>query len=233
MHPILVQIGPVTIYSYGVAVAAAFLLSSLLILRKATAFGIPQDDLWDILLLILIFGVAGARMLHVLLNFGYYNDNLIEIIMFHKGGLAIHGGIALALAAALVAVFKKGLPAWKTGDLIILYLPLGQAIGRIGCFFNGCCYGIGGHPAQIYSSVALLCIFVLLNVIYKRFKRFDGDILLSYFLMYCPARFGIDFLRGDLAPEIYGLTTSHILSAAIFAAALFIYIYKLTRIRKG
>ncbi len=233
MHPILVQIGPITIYSYGVFIAAAFLLSSIFVLRKASAFGIPKDDIWDLLLFILIFGMAGSRLLHVLLNIGYYKENLLEIVMFHKGGLAIHGAIISAVVAAVFVLHKKKLPFWRSGDLIMLYLPLGQAIGRIGCFFNGCCYGRDGHPTQIYSSAALILIFAALQAVYKKLKRFDGDIFLLYFLIYCPTRFSIDFLRGDLMPVFRGLTTSQLLNIAIFIVALSIYIFKSTRAKRG
>ncbi|MEE8360468.1 MAG: prolipoprotein diacylglyceryl transferase [Candidatus Omnitrophota bacterium] len=233
MHPILVRIGPITIYSYGVFVAAAFLLSSIFVLRKAPAFGIPKDDIWDLLLFILIFGMVGARLLHVLLNIGYYKENLLEMVMFHKGGLAIHGAIISAVGAALIVLLKKRLSFWKSGDLIMLYLPFGQAIGRIGCFFNGCCYGRDGHPTQIYSSIALIFIFVALQAVYKKFKRFDGDIFLLYFLFYCPVRFSIDFLRGDLMPVFRGLTTSQLLNISIFVAAFSVYIFKSIRAKRG
>jgi phosphatidylglycerol:prolipoprotein diacylglycerol transferase len=195
-------------------------------MKDAPRFNISRDAIWDLLLYILISGVAGARLFHVILNLSYYASRPLEIIMFQKGGLAIHGGIIFAILVGIVVISKKRLAFWKTADLIILYLPLGQAIGRLGCFLNGCCYGKWGHPVQIYSSIALLTLFFALKLISQKKRRFDGEIFLLYFLLYCPIRFALDFLRGDLTVVLFGLTTSQIVNILLFVTALSICYFK-------
>ncbi len=222
MYPILFKLGPITIYSYGVSVACAFIITSYLIIRDCAKYGIPKDKMWNLLLWIFISGIIGARLLHVILNFSYYKIKPLEIVMLHRGGLAIHGAIVAAILMSTIFLLKDNLSLWKAGDLIMLYLPLGQAIGRIGCFLRGCCYGKYGHPTQIYSSIALFIIFVTLRHLNKK-KKFDGEIFLSYFLIYLPVRFFIDFLRGDLSIVLFSLTVSQLISILLFVISLCIY----------
>ena len=247
MQPILFSIGPVTVYSYGLFVALAFTISTYMIFRGSPKHGVPKDKLWDLVFCILISGLVGARLLHVILNLEYYGKVPLQILMLHKGGLAIHGGIVVALFVSIIFVLKKGLPLWKTGDLIMQYLPLGQAIGRIGCLFNGCCYGktttsffgiifpgegFARYPTQAYSSIALIAAYLFLSYLSNKKDRFGGEIFLAYFLIYSVIRFGIDFLRGDLSVVLLGLTTSQLISIIIFATALSIYYFRARRVKR-
>lgn len=224
MHPILFKLGPVTIYSYGLFVALGFAAASLLIIRESPKYGIRKELLWDLLFYALISGLAGARLLHVLLNLKFYLGAPLEILMIHRGGLAIQGGIIFALFTCVPYAVKKRIPVPKALDLIFLYLPLGHSIGRIGCYLNGCCFGRWEIPTQLYSSLGLLAVFIMLRIISIR-KRFDGQIFLFYFLMDAPLRFFIDFFRGDLDKALFGLTASQLISVATFIAALSVYHY--------
>jgi len=247
MQPILFKLGPVTVYSYGLFVALAFTIGTYMIFRGSPKYGVPKDKLWDLIFCILISGLVGARLLHVVLNLEYYRKIPLQILMFHKGGLAIHGGIIFALLASIIFVLKRGLPLWKTGDLIMQYLPLGQAIGRIGCLFNGCCYGktttsflgiifpgegFARYPTQAYSSIALIAAYLFLSYLSNKKDRFGGQIFLTYFLIYSAIRFVIDFLRGDISVVLLGLTASQLISVIIFTAALSIYWFKARRIKR-
>ena len=224
MHPILFEFGPLTVYSYGVCVAAAFIVVSYLFTRDSGEYSISKAVLWDLAFWILVAGIIGARSLHVLLNIKYYKTVPLEIFMLNKGGLAVQGGIIFATIGGILFLIKKRLPVWKIGDFIMQYVPLGQSIGRIGCLLNGCCYGKNGIMSQIYSATGLLCIYMLLRIIYvKRRTRFNGQVFMLYFILYSIFRFFMDFSRGDLQAVWFGLTASQITGALIFITASLIY----------
>jgi len=241
MHRILLQIGPVTLYSYGLLVATAFLVSTILILRDSRKFDIAREDVFDCLLAVLIGGIVGGRLLFVILNREYYLDHPLRIVMLQEGGMAFHGALVAAiLVAAAVCAIKK-VSFWKMSDLMTPYIALGHAIGRIGCLLNGCCYGKVIHsglgltfpgeavmrvPTQFYSSLCLLFIFVALMEFRER-RPFDGSVLALYLVLYGVFRFFMDFFRGDNPAVYHGLTLAQIIS--VFMVLLGFVLYALLR----
>lgn len=246
MHPILFQVGNFKIYSYGAMVASGFLIAVYLASREARRSGIAAQKIFDLGLCALILGIIGARALHVLLDFEYYAVHPLEIILINKGGLAFHGGLATGIIGAWVFIKRNGMPLWKTADIFIPYVALGQAIGRTGCLLNGCCYGrptissIGihlpghifpVHPTQLYSSVFLLLMFLALRGIYKK-RIFDGAVFISYLVIFSIGRFFIDFYRGDLRTVLFGLKTSQLISIAVILISIVLLYGKLRIYRK-
>ncbi|MBL7068496.1 MAG: prolipoprotein diacylglyceryl transferase [Candidatus Omnitrophica bacterium] len=229
MHKILFEIGPLTVYSYGTFIALGYLTATILVLRGCPRYGFPKDKMWTLLTLILIFGLIGARLLNVILKFKFYMEAPLSMIFLHRGGLAIQGGIVGGIGISIFYLFKNRLSVWKTGDLILQNLPLGQAIGRIGCYLNGCCFGRWGLPTQLFMSAGFFITFIILKYLAKKRPSFDGSVFISYFLIYPAVRFFIDFLRGDLRPVFMGLTESQYISLLFFIAAFFIYILKKRR----
>ncbi|MDP2912751.1 MAG: prolipoprotein diacylglyceryl transferase [Candidatus Omnitrophota bacterium] len=243
MHPILIKIGPVAVYSYGVMVSLGAGLAAFLIYRRAGELGFAKDRVIDLVVLLLMSGIVGARLFYVTLNLPYYATNIFEIFDLTKGGLVWYGGFLAALSALIWYTVKRRLNFWVLADLMVPYLALAQAFGRIGCFLNGCCYGIEaprGHPlgvtfpqdshilrypTQLYSSLVLLLIFVLLRI-WQDNRRFVGEIFLGYCILYAAKRFLMEFLRGDNRKVFAGLTIFQIISIAVLTAALSIFIYK-------
>ena len=242
MHPIILILGPFTIYSYGVMVAIGFGLSTMLIYRRAPKFNIDKDKAVDLAIVVLIFGIIGARLLYVLLNLSFYLANPIEIIMLSKGGLVWYGGLIAALLAMVIYMWIARLNFWSVVDLMAPYAALAQAFGRIGCFLNGCCYGIKVGPdfpfavtfpcesdprlpAQLISAGLLFIIFVIL-LIWQNRRRFIGEIFLAYCILYSFKRFIMEFLRGDNPKIFLGLTMSQVISVVIFAAAIVLFTLK-------
>ncbi|MFH1790654.1 MAG: prolipoprotein diacylglyceryl transferase family protein, partial [Candidatus Omnitrophota bacterium] len=184
MHPIICSFGPVYIYSYGVMVAVAFGVAYFLIWRNAGRFGVDRVRACDLLVYVMISGIAGARLFHVMVNAGFYLKHPFEIFMLTRGGLAFYGGLAAACAFTLFYVRRFSLPLWTVADLFAPYIALGQAIGRIGCYFNGCCYGgycpeghygimlpgeeIARYPVQLYASIALVLIYCVLRFMQEK-----------------------------------------------------------------
>ncbi len=185
-------------------------------------------------LYILIFGIVGARALHVLVNLDYYAQHPSLIVMLWHGGLAIYGGLLFGIIAGWVFIAKNGMPLFSTGDLVIPYIAPGQAIGRIGCFFNACCFGKAAaspalgvifpgdsaarHPTQLYAAAGLLAIFVFLKLAGQKKLR-SGFLFASYLLLYAAQRFAIDFLSCDTPRYLFDLTVSQFLSIVVFALA--------------
>lgn len=231
MYPVLLKIGPLNIYSYGVMAAIGFSLVVFLVCARASSFGLDRNKIIDYLIFIFISGIIGARVMFVLLNFEYYRANPMEILNLSKGGLVWYGGFAAAVLASVWFIKKRGLDFWTVADLTAPYIALGQAFGRIGCYLNGCCYGAPApsylpfgerYPTQIFSAMLLFIIFVVL-IKRQSARRFKGEIFTLYCALYACKRFFIEFLRGDNPKLFFELTISQVISAVIFITILFAY----------
>lgn len=242
MHQTLCTIGPVTIYSYGVMVAIGFIVATFFIYRSAPAFGFDKNKIIDINIIALVTGIIGARILYVVLNFSYYMHSPLEVLDLSRGGLVWYGGFLAACISILVYTRYAGYNFWSLIDLMMPYVALAQAFGRIGCFLNGCCYGIEAsaayplkvlypgeyiprHPTQLYSAIALFTLFVILKAWQER-RRFPGEIFLGYCMLYSAERFMMEFLRGDNPRIVMGLTISQGISMVVFAVSVVFFIYR-------
>lgn len=234
MYPVLFKFGPIHIYSYGLMLAFAFLLATFLARRRAFSIGMDGGAILDLGIYLVIAGILGARLLYVFLNLEYYKDNPLESIMIWRGGLVWYGGLILAILVAIWFLRAKKLPPLKTGDLIIPYVALGQAIGRIGCFLNGCCYGkptmlaigvrfgpaqVPVHPTQLYESVAMFLVYLIL----RGRSPYDGKTFFLYLIFYSTFRFFNEFLRGDNPIALMGLTVSQIISVIVLATTIILW----------
>lgn len=236
MHPILFHIGPLTVYSYGVMMAAAVIVCSFFLSRDARRAGLNSDLIVDIVFWVVISGLLGARIFFVLLNLEFFAGNPIEIFMIQNGGLSWQGGLILAAVVGMSLIRERSLPLWKTLDIFAPYIALGQSIGRIGCFFNGCCYGrpiswgiffpvhqARLHPTQLYDALGLLVIFLIL----KRQKAFSspkaqGEVFCLYLVLASFQRFVIEFFRADHTQTIGGLSIFQIISLCILIPAAYV-----------
>lgn len=247
MHPVLFKLGPLNIYSYGVMVALGFTIAAAFLYRRAPVYNLNGNTVIDYTILILVSGVAGARLFYVLLNVGYYAANPLEIVNLSKGGLVWYGGFIGALAASAWFVRARKLDFWAVSDIVAPYLALAQALGRVGCFLNGCCYGAVAepgafavvfpqdgalrYPSQAYSAILLLAIFVILRLWQDR-RRFIGEIFLGYCMLYAGKRFVIEFFRGDNPRIFASLTISQAISIVLFTAAAAVFISRSNRWKK-
>ncbi|MFH1338309.1 MAG: prolipoprotein diacylglyceryl transferase [Candidatus Omnitrophota bacterium] len=233
MHPVICTFGPFTIYSYGLMVVLAFSIAALMLSRQAKRQGLSQEMIFNLSFIVLASGIIGARFLYIVLNFNYYLNNPVEIVMLNRGGLAWFGGLIFACISGVIYLRHKRLDVYRTLDLVVPYAALGQSIGRIGCFLNGCCYGrqalrFGIYfpvndailiPTQLYSSLALLGIFVILRLKQTRVHR-KGEIFYLYLLLYSVWRFFIEFFRADTQIFFFGLTVFQIFCIATFILSL-------------
>jgi phosphatidylglycerol:prolipoprotein diacylglycerol transferase len=235
MVPILYKCGFLTIYTYGVCVAIAFLLSSWLVSLEARRRKLNEDAVYNLCIVILAGGIIFARLFYVVLNLRFFLGNPFEIVMLQHGGLVWFGGLMGAIFCALGFIKFKKMPVLKTLDLLVPYAALAQGIGRIGCFFNGCCYGkesafgiyfpVHGRvlfPSQLLDSLTLLLIFVILRL--NGEKRRDGEILAFYLMLASLQRFLLEFVRGDLRPFYFSLSIFQWISIGLFTCGLSFYL---------
>jgi phosphatidylglycerol:prolipoprotein diacylglycerol transferase len=228
MYPVICKIGPFTVYSYGLTLVFAFCIATLLLISQCKNKGLNPELIFNLCFIILVSGIIGARILYVILNLKFYLRNPVEIIMISHGGLAWFGGLIAGLVSCVIYLRNKGLNTYKIFDFVIPYVALAQAIGRFGCFLNGCCFGkeslrFGIYfpihdawliPTQLYSSLALLGIYIILRIQQER-KHPEGELFYLYLIFYSLWRFFIEFFRGDSQIFIYGLSIFQVLSVIV------------------
>lgn len=250
MYPELFRIGSFPINTYGVFLALAFLTAILITVKLASRDGLPREKVYDLCLWMLLSSLLGSKIL-MLFTEPEYRDHPVQLLSldFLRSGGVFYGGLIGAVVAGYLLMRRYNLPWWKTADACAPGIALGNFFGRQGCFAAGCCWGkptslpwgvkftelgheITGvpadtylHPTQLYESFAMLIVFGFLLLLHKR-RRFDGQVILSYALLYSVIRFSIEFLRNDPRGDVFGLTsltglsTSQIISIVVGLAAL-------------
>ena len=222
MSPIMFKIGSIGIRWYSVLILISFVIGYILVITRARKQTISGVYITDLCLYLVIFCIIGARLYYCLFNMDYYKNNMLEILMVWKGGLAIHGGIIAGIIVLLLYTRKFNIGFFRMTDIIAPALALGQAIGRWGNFFNQEAYGpattiaelqrlhvpkfvidgmyIDGtyhHPTFLYESLACLLIFIIIMIIRNSKHIKDGQVTGIYFIIYGVARYFIESLRQD------------------------------------
>ena len=244
MFPVICKIGPLTVYSYGLMMAVSVIVCAILLSRDAGGKGISADVVYDFIFWAVLAGIAGARLFYILLNFEFFRQSPGEIVMLQNGGLAWQGGLIAGSLCTFYFVKHKRLSVPMFADLVAPYVALGQAIGRIGCFLNGCCYGRPVpwgiyfpvhhehlHPTQLYSAFNLTVIFFILKA-FQKHARAPGQVLVLYFILASAERFIVEFFRADHKMSWGGLSEFQVVSLVIFLAALLVN-FRLTMKRKS
>ncbi len=223
MHPILFRYHGCTIYTYGFFAAVAFLTAYFVSWYRAKKLGWPEFLVTDILCIILLAGFFGARLFYVFQNWPVYKDDPVRIFWIQEGGLVWYGGFIVATTAALSYTRRKRLSALLMADFFAPTVALAHAIGRLGCFFNGCCFGKATasfrHPTQIYEALILFFLSIFLFYLSKR-KKWQGEVFICYLILYSLARFLLEFLR-DGQPSFLFLTIPQWTSLFLMAGSFF------------
>jgi phosphatidylglycerol:prolipoprotein diacylglycerol transferase len=254
MYPELFRIGNFPINTYGVFLALAFLCAILITVKLAARDGLPREKIYDLSLWMLLASLIGSKVLMFLVEPEYreHPSQLLSLDFLRSGGV-FYGGLLGAIIAGYFLMRRYNLPWWKTADACAPGIAIGNFFGRQGCFAAGCCWGkptslpwgvrfselghqitgvptgIDLHPTQLYESFAMLIVFCFLLWFHKR-RKFDGQVILFYVLLYSTIRFAVEFVRGDPRGDILGLTsltglsTSQIISLVVGLCALVLLI---------
>jgi len=254
MHPILFHIGSWGVPTYGVFGALAYLAMITFIERLAPRYHLDKKNVSELVVWGCIVAFVGSRTFFFLTQPEILFGNPMAIFDISAGGYVFYGGFLAALPFLVIYMRRHRLPAWNTFDVTSTGLVLAHAISRIGCFGAGCCHGkptssilgvrmtsdvvepiyrgIPLHPTQLYESLAL---FVLFGVMWKMLprRRFEGQVVLTYFISYAVIRAVLEFFRGDEDRGIGFaglLSTSQFISLMLFIGALIAWVLKSRRI---
>jgi len=261
MYPELFRIGTFPITTYGIFLAVGMLLALFAASRLAARDGLPKERIYDLGLWVLVGGLVGSKLLMLIVEPGV---NVFTLDFLRSGGVYYGGFLGGFLALVVLIRFYK-LPFWKVADALAPGVALGQAFGRQGCFAAGCCWGkptdwfwgvhftekgheytgvpmygpsnedLYLHPTQLIESFTMLAVFGLLVWLHRR-KKFDGQILIAYGIIYSIFRFSIEFIRDDPRGDLWGLTTltgfstSQMISLLVAAGSV---IFMVIRLRKA
>src|SRR3954463_12245817 len=250
MYPRLFELGPVTVYTYGVLLAAAYLLGLRLAMVRAKARGLDSNRVLDLGIYIIVSALIGAKLLLLVTDFRTFTSNPRELLSLIRSGGVFYGGLILAVVVALWYIRRIGLPLWTTCDVFAPGIALGHVVGRFGCFFAGCCYGkpttvpwaitftspyaaanvgtplnIPLHPTQLYEAGAEALILVLLLATESRGRRFPGRTFWLYMLLYAISRYIIEMFRGDPRGTVFIFSTSQFISVILVPLSVLMLVY--------
>jgi len=217
MHPDLFHIGALHIKTYGLMLAISFFLGVWLAVKRAQKSGLKSQDMFDLCFIILIAAIVGSRFFYVIYHTNEFQGHWLDAInpfqssgVIGIAGLSMMGGIVLAIVGALVYFIVKQMNPWSMLDAMAPSFFLGVGLTRIGCFFNGCCYGLPTNgwcgvtfpfdahpliPTQLFSSAAGFIMFGVILLVEKKWKSFNGFTFWLALMMYSVWRFFIDFFR--------------------------------------
>jgi phosphatidylglycerol:prolipoprotein diacylglycerol transferase len=259
-------LGVTFIRSYGIMLALSFLLGVWLAVRRAKKAGLDPNLIIDLSFVVLVAAIVGSRFFYVIYHLDEFSNNLLDIVNpFHSGyvgiaGLSMMGGVILAILSAFIFFYIKRQSPWPTFDVMMPTFALGVGLTRIGCFLNGCCFGLPTHsgcglifpadsqagfvfpntpliPTQLFESLAG---FMMLGIILwsERFKRFNGHSFWVTVGLYSLWRFIIDFFRYYEDSMVFAtiggqnFSRNQFLSALLFAGSIIAYIVMYARNRK-
>jgi len=231
MYPDLFRIGNFPINTYGVFLALAFLGAIMITVRLSARDGLPRERIYDLCLWMLLASLIGSKVLMLFTEPDYReHPSLLFSLDFLRSGGVFYGRLIGAVLTGYFLMRRYKLPWWKTADACAPGIALGNVLGRQGCFSAGCCWGkpttlpwgvkftelgheITGvptgvylHPTQLYESFSMLIVFFFLLWLHRH-RRFSGQVILFYALLYAAVRFVIEFFRDDPRGDIFGLTT--------------------------
>jgi phosphatidylglycerol:prolipoprotein diacylglycerol transferase len=262
----------IPVHTYGILVAGGFLVAMQMAARAAARMGLSREKVLDLSFGILLAAMVGSRVLFIIVNWDEYKNDLPGIFAFWKGGLVFYGGFIGAVLFSIWYMRRHKMEFFSYADAMAPTVAIGQALGRLGCFSAGCCWGeacdvhyalaarfppeslayqsqaaaqviaanaattIPIHPTQIYEAFGCALLFLGLTL-WRTRKRFNGELLALYLMLYAPLRALVETFRGDeergrvfnfvgaaAHNAWWNLSTSELISVVIFLAGLAVYV---------
>jgi phosphatidylglycerol:prolipoprotein diacylglycerol transferase len=247
MHPVLFEIGSVTIYTYGFMIAVGAIVAFAYMGRRAKQeFGMTYSRSNDLFILLLLAGIVGGKFFMIFEDPAYYLSHPGKLIS--SSGFVFYGSLIFCIATMLWFFRKHKIPTLAMLDVMAIVTCIVHGFGRIGCFMAGCCYGLPTdsvfgvvftdpacqakplnepiHPTQLYESGFIFLLMTSLMMLKQR-KKFDGQVFLVYLMAYAVGRSVIETFRGDVARGfvVEGvISNSQFISLLLIAAALYFYV---------
>ena len=253
MYPELFSLGPITVYTYGVLLAASYLLGLRLAISRARKWKLDADRVLDLGIYIIIAALVGAKLLLVVTDFDQFRSSPADLLSLARSGGVFYGGLITAIGVAFWYMHRHRMPFWTTCDAFAPGIALGHVTGRLGCFAAGCCYGrptnvpwaviftnplaaanvgtplgVPLHPTQLYEAGAELLILIVLLATERRGRPFPGRTFWLYMILYAVSRFIIEMYRGDPRGIVFGISTSQFISLLLapLAVAMLIWLWR-------
>jgi phosphatidylglycerol:prolipoprotein diacylglycerol transferase len=245
MHPILFEIAGFPVYTYGLLLAAAYLLGLQFALVRGRARGLDPNRIMDLGIWIIISALVGAKLLLLIVDRGKFSLTPSGVMDLVRSAGVFYGGLIAAVVVALWYLWRHKMPMWTVTDVFAPGIALGHVIGRMGCLFAGCCFGrpttvpwaitfhnefaaqnvgtpldIPLHPTQLYEAGAELLILGFLLVLERKGRPYPGRTFWTYMLLYGISRFIIEMYRGDPRGMVGTLSTSQFVSILIVPLAI-------------
>jgi phosphatidylglycerol:prolipoprotein diacylglycerol transferase len=254
MYPELFSLGPLTVYTYGVLLAASYLLGLRLAIWRARKWKLNADRVLDLGIYIIIAALIGAKVLLIVTDFDQFTSSPADLLSLTRSGGVFYGGLIAAIAVAFWYMHHHRMPFWTTCDAFAPAIALGHVTGRLGCFAAGCCYGrptsvgwavtftnplaaanvgtplgIPLHPTQLYEAGAELLILIVLLATERRGRPFPGRTFWLYMILYAASRFVVEIYRGDPRGAVFGVSTSQFISflLAPLAVAMLVWLSRM------
>lgn len=210
--------------TYGMFAAAGGVVGVLWLERHRTGLGVTENEFWAAVWTLLAGGLIGAKGLFVILGWEHYARGELRFWADFAVGFVFFGGLAGAALAGLLFARVRGLDFTRGADYFAVALPLGHAIGRVGCFFAGCCHGVPPHAVQLYEAAGLLAIAGFSRLALSRVETHrlpEGAAFRLYLLLYGLLRLALDPLRADGRPERWlGISHQQSIALGLIAIAL-------------
>ncbi|MFC2003812.1 prolipoprotein diacylglyceryl transferase [Chloroflexota bacterium] len=247
IDPLLFRIGGFELRWYSLAIMLAVVAAVLIASHQGKKKGIATEEIYSLALWVLIAGMAGARLLHVIDQFDYYAANPPQIWQFQQGGLAIWGALAGGGAATVAHTKIRRMPLGRLADALAPALLTAHIIGRVGCIVNGDAYGsvtslpwgfiythpsavippnlfgLPTHPYPVYEIIWNAIALILILQLGRHFKK-DGLVFLSYLSLYSLGRFVLSFVRQENI-TLWGLQQAQIIAMLTLLSSLVAIMY--------
>jgi phosphatidylglycerol:prolipoprotein diacylglycerol transferase len=253
MHPWIFQIGGFKLATYGVLAACGYMAALLYARRNARLSGFDPEKFWDLAAVLIIGALLGGKMAYAAIFWdgfgGSFSERLLNMVRDLRSGFVFMGGLAGAAFSGGAYLYCRRISLPDTADMVAPAVALGHAIGRLGCFFAGCCYGLPTasfwgvrftdpgclvpngllgiqlHPVQLYESAGNLALFGLLDFLFRRRNRLPrGAVFLAYAAGYSALRFALEFFRGDERGGFFlRLSPSQLAGIAIISVCAVLY----------
>lgn len=237
-----ITVGPLTLHMYGIMIAVGFVAALIMTSYRAKKRDMDEDVVWGIFYAAVIGGLIGTKVLFYIVSIpDIIND--ISILWDFSNGFVVYGGIIGGVIAAYIVCRRHRANFLEYWDLTMPAVSLGQAFGRVGCTFAGCCYGqetdgaihikylassfapngVELIPTQIFSSLGNFIIMIILLLFARKNKK-AGRVGALYFILYSLGRFGIEFFRNDYRGSVGILSTSQFIACILFVVGVILFI---------